>query len=138
MYIWSLLLPLVFCSPDSLTGIWMMQALLNASAQIKVRENVILTTFWGEISFTIERSIVYRAFLNTCFRLFKLKCLKQIYSSFLRQPLLYHTFASCYHQTLNNTCISNGCFFLHEDCKEGMHQVYSCPFSACLSTQLSP
>lgn len=36
MCIWSLLLPLVF-SLESLTGIWMMQAQLNASAQKKVR-----------------------------------------------------------------------------------------------------
>lgn len=40
MYVWFLLLPLVFCSLDTLTGIWMMQAPLNASAQIKVRGNV--------------------------------------------------------------------------------------------------
>lgn len=83
--------------------------------------------FLREISFTVEKSIVYRAFLDTCFLLFKLKCLKQIYSSFLRQPLLYHTFVSYYHQTWNNTCISNGCFFLHEECK-GVHRYIHVPF----------
>jgi len=134
MYIRSLLLPLVFCSFDSLTGIWMMQAPLNASAQIKVRGNVILITFLREISFIKWKSVVYRAFLDTCFLVFKLKCFEQMFSSFLRQPLLYLTFAFCYHQTLNNTCISNDCVFPHEECKGGVHQVYSCPFSACLSS----
>lgn len=66
MYVRFLLLPLVFCSLDSLTGIWMMQAPLNASAQIKVRGMFILTTFLREISFAIEESRVYRAFLDTC------------------------------------------------------------------------
>lgn len=45
----------------------MMQAPLNASAQIKVRENVILTTFLREISFTIKEKYSLQSFLEHLF-----------------------------------------------------------------------
>lgn len=38
----------------------------------------ILTTFLREISFTVEKSVDYKASLDTSFLLVKLKCFKQI------------------------------------------------------------